>query len=49
MIYEFIETANGDKVLRATDENGNHFWIPNDPGNSDYQKYLASLDEATTK
>ena len=44
MIYEFVETANGDKVLRATDENGNFLWIPTDPANSDYQAYLKSLE-----
>lgn len=47
MIYEFIETANGDKSLRATDDNGNFLWIPTDPANSDYQKYLKTLEESS--
>lgn len=44
MIYEFVETANGEKVLRATDDNGNYLWIPSDTANSDYQEYLKSLE-----
>ena len=41
LTYEKIETENY-VVIKATDENGIISWIPLDPANSDYQKYLAA-------
>lgn len=38
----YIELGNG--YIQLTDENGLIFTIPNDPANSDYQEYLASLN-----
>jgi len=35
-------------VVKRTDSEGNIAFIPIDPANADYQKYLASLDEAST-
>jgi hypothetical protein len=35
-------------VIKATDEDGKVIYIPIDLANSDYQAYLASLDEAST-
>lgn len=43
MTYEEIETL-GSKVIKATDKNGNELWIPLDPANSDYQRYLRWLE-----
>jgi len=34
------ETGNNEVVVR-TDDNGQVWWIPADPANSDYQAYLA--------
>jgi hypothetical protein len=42
--YEIIETF-GVEVIRRTDLEGNEAWIPQDPANSDYQAYLAQLEE----
>jgi hypothetical protein len=30
--------------IEREDENGNKCWIPNDPANSDYQRYLKWLE-----
>jgi hypothetical protein len=43
--YELNESSN---VVIRTDENGVVSAIPIDKGNSDYQAYLASLDETST-
>ncbi len=37
-----------EKIIIKTNDDGSQTSIPNDPGNSDYQAYLASLDEAST-
>ena len=42
LTYEKIETENYVSI-KATDENGNVWWIPTDPANSDYQAYLSTL------
>jgi hypothetical protein len=34
--YEVLENGN----IKRTDSDGSVFWIPNDPANSDYQRYL---------
>jgi hypothetical protein len=47
MQYEIIQTPFGD-LIKATSLDGIVSFIPKDPANSDYQKYLASLDEAST-
>lgn len=43
MTYEEIEQF-GSKMIKGTDKNGNVFWIPCDPANSDYQRYLRWLE-----
>lgn len=40
-IYEIIE--NG--FIKRTDEQGKEWFIPTDESNSDYQAYLASLED----
>jgi hypothetical protein len=44
--YEVIENYNG-QVIKRTDEDGNKAFIPTDPANTDYQAYLAQLDQET--
>jgi hypothetical protein len=34
--------------IEREDENGNKCWIPNDPANSDYQRYLNPEAEQST-
>ncbi len=55
--YEEIKTEMGS-VIKRTDANGTELWIPTDPANSDYQRYLNPeaehftpivIDEAETK
>ena len=43
MIYEVVENENGP-VIKGTDTEGKVWWIPADIANSDYQTYLASLE-----
>jgi hypothetical protein len=39
--YKVIENAiYGTTTIERTDESGNVAWIPKDPANSDYQRYL---------
>jgi hypothetical protein len=46
--YEIITSEFGSEVLKRTDEDGKEWFIPIDPGNSDYQRYLnPEQDEAT--
>jgi len=44
--YEIIK-GNPDQftkdIVKRTDENGQVWFIPTDPANSDYQAYLATL------
>jgi hypothetical protein len=42
--YQKVITEMGQTFIKATDENNQEFWIPTDPGNSDYAEYLASLE-----
>lgn len=42
-IYEEINQDMGT-IIKRTDEDGAIWWIPTDPANSDYQAYLASLE-----
>jgi hypothetical protein len=47
--YEvIISEITNVKSIKRTDEDGTVWWIPTDEGNSDYQAYLKSLDEAAT-
>jgi hypothetical protein len=49
MIYEeIIDPILNTKVIKATDENSKEFWIPVDPANSDYQRYLNPEAEQST-
>jgi hypothetical protein len=41
--YEVIDTGQGE-VVKRTESDGKEFWIPKDPSNSDYQRYLAWLE-----
>jgi len=41
--YEVIENEFGTTIAR-TDENGIVTWIPAEPANSDYQRYLRWLN-----
>ena len=43
--YEIIENSAGAETIKRTDSDGSVWWIPSDPANSDYQAYLASLEE----
>lgn len=43
--YQVITTDFGGEVIKRTDADGNEAWIPVDPANSDYQVYLALLQE----
>ena len=41
MTYELItDDISGKEVIKYTREDGKEFWIPTDPANSDYQRYL---------
>ena len=44
MDYKIIKT-NESAAIKRTDENGVVCFIPMDPDNSDYQAYLAQLEE----
>ena len=42
-MFEIIKNDNGSETIKRTDADGQVWWIPTDPANSDYQAYLASL------
>ena len=46
MEYKILEADNiaGERIIRI-DEDGSEWFIPQDEANSDYQAYLASLEE----
>ncbi len=48
MEYEIVEQENGHKVIKRTDADGKVWWIPTDPANSDYQRYLNPEAEQST-
>jgi hypothetical protein len=39
-IYEEITNDLGEVIIKRTDSDGKVWWIPTDPANSDYQRYL---------
>jgi hypothetical protein len=47
MKYTEVQTEFNVVIVREN-EDGTSTFIPTDPANSDYQAYLASLDEAST-
>jgi hypothetical protein len=50
--YEILENKRPDGItdicIKATDENNQTVFIPTDPANSDYQAYLAQLEQSET-
>jgi hypothetical protein len=57
-IYEIVTDFYGVDSIKRTDVDGSIWWIPTDPTNSDYQRYLNPeaeqstpivIDEAKTK
>ena len=47
-IYEEVETSVGSIVIKRTDADGQVWFIPTDPANSDYQRYLNPEAEQST-
>jgi hypothetical protein len=45
--YEMITNELGGQFIKATHEDGVIMLIPTDPANSDYQRYLESLNDDT--
>jgi hypothetical protein len=43
--YELFTNEGSPSYVVRTDEDGKIWSIPTDPANSDYQRYLASLEE----
>jgi hypothetical protein len=43
-IYEEHTSEMGYKSIKRTDSDGTIWWIPSDPANSDYQRYLRWLE-----
>ena len=48
MKYETYENGAGQEYIKATLEDGSVIFIPNEPANSDYQRYLNSEAEQST-
>jgi hypothetical protein len=50
MTYTYTENTDviGTKSITRIDENGVEAWIPCDPANSDYQRYLNPEAEQST-
>jgi len=47
-IYEEHTSEMGNKSIKRTDPDGTIWWIPSDPANSDYQRYLNPEAEQST-
>ncbi len=47
MKYEIIENDFG-QIIKRENEDGSVTWIPKDPANSDYQRYLNPEAEQST-
>lgn len=45
--YEIYENSFGQEMICRTDEDGSKWYFGKDESNSDYQVYLASLEEGT--
>jgi hypothetical protein len=46
MKYELTQLGlPGNEMIKATQDSGPELWIPQDPGNKDYQAYLAWVAE----
>jgi hypothetical protein len=43
-IYEEVTTLLGGSMIKRIDPDGKEWWIPMDEANSDYQRYLAWLE-----
>ena len=48
-IYEEITNELGSTLIKRTDPDGKEWFIPIDPTNSDYQRYLEHLTENPTE
>ena len=46
--YREVTVDNGEKFIVRSNENGTASWIPADPANSDYQRYLNPEAEQST-
>ena len=46
--YEILTNLSGNEIILRHNEDGSVSSFMRDPANSDYQAYLASLDEAST-
>lgn len=44
-IYEIITGQFDSELIKRTDDDGAVWWIPTDPANSDYQKYLKEMNK----
>jgi hypothetical protein len=47
-IYKEITNGLGEVMIERTDADGKVWWIPTDPANSDYQRYLNPEAEQST-
>jgi hypothetical protein len=47
--YEIFDNENGQSFIKLSKDDGSISFIPKDKSNTDYQSYLKSLDEATSK
>ena len=47
--YTEITTYTGNKIIQADLDNGHTLYIPTDPANSDYQRYLEHLTEIVSE
>jgi hypothetical protein len=45
---EIVDEVYGTTTIERTNENGDIAWIPADPANSDYQRYLNPEAEQST-
>jgi hypothetical protein len=44
-IYEImVSELDNSEIIKRTNEDGSESWIPKDPANSDYQRYLLWLE-----